>query len=428
MTALAVARRRAGQAAPILLTENGRPIERVLAAHQAAALSASDVVTLTPGYAMNAWTIAPGRWVGVARVGDVEVWIRPKLPVRRLLFLLGYAYDLRAWRDDRVEVAEDDELLPAIATVFARQAGKAVEQGLILGYRVTEESTPVLRGRIRTDEQLRRRFGLPVPLEVRYDDYTVDIPENRILRAAAERLLRIPRVPLPTRRALLRLVRLMTDVRPLGRGALIPRWQPTRLNARYHPALRLGELVLRGGSIEQEQGRVVVDGLMLDMSKLFEQFLTVALRDALAPQGGRLAGQSEWHLDEQRRITLKPDIVWHATPGGLPAAVADAKYKAEKPSGYPNADIYQMLAYCLRLGLREGHLVYAKGESEPGRHRVVGTDVTIVRHALDLDTTPDDLLAQVTRLAREMTHHCAIESASRAPAMEPHPDRPDIRR
>jgi len=39
--------------------------------------------------------------------------------------------------------------------------------------------------------------------------------------------------------------------------------------------------------------------------------------------------------------------------------VVDAKYKAEKPSGFPNAGVYQMLAYCLRLGLPEGHLVNA---------------------------------------------------------------------
>ena len=136
-------------------------------------------------------------------MGGVEIRIAPKLPIRRLIFLLGYAYDLKAWRDEHVQVAEDTELLPAITTAFARLAERAVEQGLIQGYRVTDESAPVLRGRIRTDEQLRRRFGLPMPLEVRYDDYTVDIAENWILRTAAERLLRLPRVPSQTRHALL---------------------------------------------------------------------------------------------------------------------------------------------------------------------------------------------------------------------------------
>ena len=238
-----------------------------------------------------------------------------------------------------------------------------------------------------------------MPLEIRYDDYTVDILENRILRTAGERLLRVPRVPQRTRQSSLRLLRSMADVQPLPRGTLVPAWQPIRLNARYQPAPRLGELVLRGGSIDQEQGRLVVDGFMLDMPLVFEQFLTVALREALTPRGGRVLGQPRDHLDEERRIELKPDIVWQH-PDGTPRAVVDAKYKAEKPSGYPNADAYQILAYCTRLGLPVGHLVYAKGAGVPGRHRVLGSDVTILRHALDLDTTADALLGQVRTLGQ----------------------------
>ena len=45
--------------------------------------------------------------VGVVRVGEtteaVELRVRPKLPVGRLLWLLGHASDPRGWRDDRGE-------------------------------------------------------------------------------------------------------------------------------------------------------------------------------------------------------------------------------------------------------------------------------------------------------------------------------------
>jgi 5-methylcytosine-specific restriction endonuclease McrBC regulatory subunit McrC len=34
--------------------------------------------------------------------------------------------------------------------------------------------------------------------------------------------------------------------------------------------------------------------------------------------------------------------------------VVDVKYNAEQPAGYPNADLYQLLAYCTALGLRRG--------------------------------------------------------------------------
>ena len=59
-------------------------------------LHASDVVTValsTTG--QDLWDLSPGRRVGVVRIGDMEVWIKPKLTVSRLLFLVGYANQRR---------------------------------------------------------------------------------------------------------------------------------------------------------------------------------------------------------------------------------------------------------------------------------------------------------------------------------------------
>jgi 5-methylcytosine-specific restriction endonuclease McrBC regulatory subunit McrC len=55
---------------------------------------------------------------------------------------------------------------------------------------VTDETAYILRGRLRETEQLYRHHGLPVPLEIRHDEFAVDITENQILRAARERMLR----------------------------------------------------------------------------------------------------------------------------------------------------------------------------------------------------------------------------------------------
>ena len=261
-------------------------------------------------------------------------------------------------------IAEAADLVPAFAQALWRQTERAIHQGLLPGYIVVEESSQVLRGRLRESEQLHRHHGLPLPLEIRHDEFTVDIPENRILRTACERMLGVPGVDPQSQRMLRRLLRDFADVAPLSRRDPVPAWQATRLNARYHMALRLAELVLRATSAEHESGGVAVNGFLFDMPKLFEDFVTVALRETLVPAyGGRVADQDRNHFDEARQVTLKPDIVWKIR--GTPVAVIDAKYKSEKPAGYPNADLYQLLAYCTVLGLRNGHLVYAKGNEDP---------------------------------------------------------------
>jgi 5-methylcytosine-specific restriction enzyme subunit McrC len=312
---------------------------------------------------------------------------------------VGYALHAAAWRPETVPVAEAADLIPVVAQALWRQTERAIGPGLLPGYILVEESSQVLRGRLRESEQLRRYHGLPLPLEIQYDEFTTDIPENRILRTACERMLAVPRVDAESQRMLRRLLRDFTDVTPLRRGEQIPGWQATRLNARYHAALRLAELVLRATSVEHESGPVAVNGFLLDMPRLFEDFVTVALREALvSAHGGRVDDQDQNHFDEAGHVRLRPDIVWKIR--GSAVAVIDAKYKAEKPAGYPNADLYQLLAYCTVLGLRSGHLVYAKGNEEPVRHVVRRSSIEIFCHAVDLDQEPGTLIGQMRDLAQ----------------------------
>ena len=112
-------------------------------------------------------------------------------------------------------------------------------------------------------------------------------------------------------------------------------------------------------------------------------------------------GQYGTWLDEDAQVALRPDVVW-LDEVLRPLAVMDAKYKAEKPSGFPNADVYQSLAYATALDLGEAHLVYAQGNEDARSYRVVGDRVTVTAHTLDLAQEPSALLSQVGGLAKRV--------------------------
>jgi 5-methylcytosine-specific restriction enzyme subunit McrC len=133
------------------------------------------------------------------------------------------------------------------------------------------------------------------------------------------------------------------------------------------------------------------------MAKVFEDFVTKALGAALASIGGTCVAQRRVWLDETSSVPIQPDLTW--LRDAAPLAVIDAKYKAEKPSGFPNADIYQMLAYCTALGLPSGHLVYAKGNEAETSIVIAKADIGIHCHTVDLDSPPATLLAQIEHLA-----------------------------
>ncbi|WJK36812.1 restriction endonuclease [Solwaraspora sp. WMMA2065] len=322
----------------------------------------------------------------------VEVRVRPKLPIGRLMWLLGYADDQRGWRDEPVGLAEETDLVPAMAVAFTAACSAAFAAGVLQGYQVREEALPVLRGRIREADQVRRRLGFAPPLEVRYDDYTVDITKNRILLAAAHRLQRLPGVPAVTRHALHRIVAALADVTPLPAGAVSPVTRVDRLTARYQPALRLARLILAGNSVEQPPGPFATTGFVFDLNAVFESWLTAMLRDSIESRyGGRLRAQHQSHLDTGRRIGLRPDITWW--DGSSCRAVVDAKYKPTAwgkpgetagPGRPPNSDVYQMLAYCTTYGLARGHLVYAAGGPTSGSYQLAGSGIRVDVHPVDL--------------------------------------------
>ena len=356
--------------------------------------------------------ISSRSFVGVLRVGEVELRITPKLPIRRLLWLVGYASDPKGWRDEQqVDLEEVDELVAAMAVSFVAASTRALAHGLLRGYRVTEEASVSLRGRLREADQVRRRLSVALPLEVRYDDFTCDIPENQLLLSAALRLRHLSGLPPNTRGAVHRLISLMCEVTPLIPGQQLPTIRFDPLNRHYRSAVLLARLILSGKSLEQPPGATAAAGFLFDLNRVFEQWLTAALREALHPYGGYLRGQWPAHLDVGKSISLRPDMVWERW--GRPVGVVDAKYKAvSRDAAGPNPDLYQMLAYCTVLGLHAGHLVYAAGEQTPGPCVVVNTETTISTWALRLDRPVPELLGEVTQLAGRLRLLAAAEGGA----------------
>jgi len=382
----------------LTLSESFEPFVAQLSEAQSRALHASKLVSVVSASADSA-VVQPSGRVGAVRVGDlqVEVWPKQKVKLAHLIFMLGYAAD-PGFRPEAVDAEAYDELWPALAESLARLCERALLGGVLQGYRTVEESSIVVRGRIRVADQLRRHPGQISPTEIAYDEYMTDIAENRILRTALRRMRAVPRLRPEVAARLSHLDNRLDGVAVLRRGAPLPSWRPTRLNARYVPALRLAELVIRNTAAQAGEGGVEIAAFVVTMWKVFEDFVTTALREAIAEGGRRAVPQKRWPFDEPRfdgvgRVPMAIDLLEY--DGTAPVMVYDAKYKAAAgDGGYPNADFYQMLAYCTTVGLDRAVLVYAQG-GHPVDRRVVNSPVTIREWPLDLSLTPEQMLASI---------------------------------
>lgn len=388
----------------LALTEHRRAAFPMIPTGAARALHATSAVRVS-GTLSGAHTVLQARsTVGAVRVGSgpdaVELHVRPKVGVSRLMWLLGHARDQSGWREDDVELGAETGLVAAMATMFVSRCRRALAAGVLRGYEEREETLPGLRGRLREADQMRARPGIPLPLEVRFDDYTINIPENRILRTAAIRMQALGDVPPPVRMSLARLDRELTEAEPLTPGTRPPEMTFTRLNRRYAPALHIAQLILERTSIEHKLGAHGATGFLFDMNHVFEDWLTTALTDALEARTGKVRRQRPLALDELDDVMMQTDMTWWS--GARCLAVIDAKYKKLQPGGPRPEDLYQVLAYCTALGIRSGHLVYAAGG--PARTLVVrNAGVRIHAHVVPLSAPRDEVSASVGALGDRIT-------------------------
>jgi 5-methylcytosine-specific restriction enzyme subunit McrC len=363
---------------------------------------------LQPVYRADGWALRAGQYVGVVRLGAHTIQILPKIyrspdtvaPTTRageatanLLHMLAYAGLVRVQESAIADLlSRESDWFEILTHLFASHLHEEWRRGPTRSYQTVEDELPLLKGKWRLSAQFRRpdkahRFA------VAYDQFTIDIALNRILRFVVERLSRLTRSSVNAR-LLGELRGLLDDVSlvPAMTTADADRITFNRLNARYEPVLNLARLFLDNGALQTASGDTSLFAFVFDMNVIFEGFIAGFLhrhRGAAIPpelQPCALAVQArgrQLHLARSEGHTLfrlKPDLLFRQ--GDTTRLIADTKYKrldpADRKLGISTADFYQMFAYAQRYDCPRVVLVYPQSAemAAPVRRRfqVEGSD------------------------------------------------------
>ena len=350
----------------------------------------------------GAYWLRPGSTVGAVEIGDLSVLIQPKIGIPQLLSLACYAMGVFKSQEERLFDFEEEQALPdTLAIALAASARRAFSRGLLHGYRTEAEALHTVRGRIRFADQIRHRFGIPLPIEVRYDEFTDDINENQLVKAAAMRLGGMRLRSQQARRNLGWIAAMLENVSPVEFTPKdVPEVSFDRINEHYRGVVGLSRLILRHSAFESKRGEVRATGFLMDMNTLFQEFVTVALREALGVSERVFRESNIDTLDDNDEVKLKPDLTWWQASQCL--FVGDAKYKRIENESVPNADLYQLLAYVTALDLPGGLLIYAQGEAETAIYQVRHSGKRLEVAALDLGGSLDAVLKRVDVLAERV--------------------------
>ncbi len=201
-------------------------------------------------------------------------------------------------------------------------------------------------------------------------------------------------------------------------AAAVPDVVFTRLNRHYEAAISLATLVLRSASIDVGAGGPKGSAFLVDMNLVFERFVRQLLRNALDVDRAAFPDTAPHAaLDEGGLVALRPDLC--LLRGTKIVWVGDAKYKRLTPGSYPNADLYQLLAYSVALGLPGGTLIYAAADDvKEAEHVVVQAGKRLRVVALALGASPAKIKGRIRSLSREILTQ-SREMATGIGAMRP---------
>ncbi len=377
-------------------------------------LAAGQRLQILPGEGRDRWIVRATQYVGGLATPDIQVLVRPKVPVSNLLLLLESDGKSFEHSSGLFDYATDQELLPAFATLFARRLDNALSSGASRSYVVNEAPLVTPRGRIDLAKQARTGWQ-PLPVECRFDEYEIDTPLNRLLAAAAQRMQRVFGVAAATRRSLGRSLQRLDGVRQLRTTDVLESHHFTRLDRHFLPAERLARLILSSDGLTDEIGVFSANAFFIDMNALFERF--VSHRVARLLQGTFDVGmQHSVSLDQAGHVRMRPDLVLRRERTIV--AVADIKYKITSDGVGKSGDYYQLLAYTTALRLQHGLLIYCQGTGDaPPREIIVrNSGQQLTTHAVQLDGSFSDIDEQMKVLACTLARLVEVSSGRLAAA------------
>jgi 5-methylcytosine-specific restriction endonuclease McrBC regulatory subunit McrC len=122
-----------------------------------------------------------------------------------------------------------------------------------------------------------------------------------------------------------------------------------RLSLHYEKALEISKTILEESFVRStEKGRSKGFNFIVDMNRLFEDFLTEMTRQIMSEKCPRLQVIDQMgfnSLDRDGKLTIKPDLLIFNQMSGKFPIIIDAKYKLD----VKNPDVYQMIAYSLAI-------------------------------------------------------------------------------
>ena len=265
--------------------------------------------------------------------------------------------------------ADKMNLYEIFIRMYIQEAWTLVKRGIKSDYISNEENLHVYKGKLNVSKQISLNAAHKERFYMVFDEYQVNRPENKLIKATLLKLLGVSRNTDNTReiKQLLYSFELVQEsdnyVKDFSKVSL------TRGMKEYELLIQWSKIFLLNKSFTTFSGKNAGKALLFPMEQIFEAFIAKQIKMLFENQNNgiiRVSAQDNGYylFDEPRKFRLRPDIVVsNAFDEHHKTVIMDTKWKRlnRNPAanyGISQADMYQMYAYSKKYHTPNIWLIY----------------------------------------------------------------------
>ena len=283
--------------------------------------------------------------------------------------------------------------------MYLQEVRQLIKRGIKLDYVIKEDNQKFLKGKLLTSYHIKKNLVHKERFYVAFDEFHPNRPENRLIKAALLKLLRVT-MNSKNIKDIKQLLGSFEMVEPsVNYTKDFSRVKIDRTTKEYTILIQWTKVFLMNKSFTTFSGESISKSLLFPMEKVFESYITFYIKKIFGNDGWDVSSQDKSYYlfnEPRRRFALRPDIVCKKDNRVI---IMDTKWKnllndEGKNYGILQSDMYQMYAYSKKYQTSEIWLLYPLNDEISSYNEIKfdSGDETIVRvHFVDVANIEESL-------------------------------------
>lgn len=252
--------------------------------------------------------------------------------------------------------------------MYLQEVRQLVKRGIKSSYVGVEDNLNFYKGKLLVNEHIKRNMVHQERFYVRYDEYQVNRPENRLIKSTLLKLQNITS-SVENSKAIRQLLTSFEMLPPsINFDKDFSQVVIDRNTKDYEMLMQWSKVFLKNKSFTTFSGTENARALLFPMEKVFEAYVAQNMKKVFSKYHWNVSTQDKGHYlfnklngENYRKFAIRPDLV--VTRDDNSVVILDTKWKKlindrRKNYDISQADMYQMYTYSKKYGTSEIWLLY----------------------------------------------------------------------